>query len=176
MTPAAAKLLMCVCAGSTGAAVVPAAQKVRSAMKPRPAVHRIVSNPGPVAAAIGVPCVQVAGVPGGAGGGAVGLGDAGSVFLATPGDNGMGGGGISGGRGGGFDGGSGGGGGGFGNVGFQPGTPGQPIVSPPPPGAPGVPALPESSPTPEPAVWAMSIIGFGVVGGAMRWQRRPVTA
>ena len=176
MTPAAAKLLMCVCAGSTGAVMVPAVHKARAAMH-RPAVHRAAvhqaSAPG---AALAVPCVPIAsGAPGGGlGGGIDGLPtESGLSVISGPAGNSLGGGGFGPGPdygpggsldsagGGSFPGG--GGGGGIGG-GVGGGTPGVPVVTP------------ITGTVPEPASWAMMIGGFATVGGAMRWQRRGVVA
>jgi hypothetical protein len=186
MTPAAAKLLMCVCAGSTGAVMVPVAHKARAAYA-RPAVHRaMVRAPAAAAASAiaAVPCVPLA-----SGGGAGGLPAA--LPLAPPAaDLGMfspadarGAGGFA--RGGGGNGISGGGGfsdygpaadmsgplpggvapgGGIvdgigGGIGGGTETPG-PVVTP--------------ATVPEPAGWAMLISGFTMIGGGLRWQRRGI--
>ncbi len=45
MSALASKALMCVCAGAVGAASVPVANKVRSFVKPRPAVARSMNKP-----------------------------------------------------------------------------------------------------------------------------------
>jgi hypothetical protein len=171
MTPAAAKLLMCVCAGSTGAVIVPAVHKARAAMH-RPAVHRAAvhhaSTPG---AALAVPCVPIAGgAPGdgGIGGGIGGLPtESGLAMIGGPAANSIGGGfgpGPDYGPGGSVASGDGmfpgGGGGGSVGGGVGGGTPGVPVVTP------------IAGTVPEPASWAMMIGGFATVGGATRWQRR----
>ena len=177
MTPAAAKLLMCVCAGSTGAVMVPAAHKVRAAFN-RPAVHRAVANgPARRAAASAIaaaPCVPLASA-----GGAGGL--PGTIPLETPvadlgsfgqrtlaGGNGIG---------------AGSGRGSIGDGGFSVfgpgadfsgalpgglGNPGGGVISP------GTVLTPTSGSVPEPAGWAMMITGFSITGIASRWQRRAV--
>lgn len=168
MATVASKLLMCVCAGTTGAAVVPAAKAVRHQLSPkrtvaRPAVQRVAAAP-PVIAAAAVPCLpDVAGSASGIDGLALTLpgietplpGTAGPSRLSVPGEVGEL---LSGAGGGGFAGGGGGGGG---------------LV---PPGTPPVAGPPSSSNAPEPAAWALMIIGFGALGGAMRWARRPAIA
>jgi hypothetical protein len=55
-----------------------------------------------------------------------------------------------------------------------PGTPGGPDVpgGPGTPGTPGTPVTPPPSAVPEPASWAMMVLGFGFAGGAIRRRRR----
>ncbi len=187
MTPAAAKLLMCVCAGSTGAVMVPAAHKAKAAFG-RPAVHRAVTHRPAAAGAVAIaaaPCLPIV-TAGGAGGLPA------TLPLETPvadlglfsgagarGGNASGGGGIATG-----------GGGSIGGGGFSDFGPAADMSGPLPSGpgaAPGsgvvlgggvVPTAPVLIPTaaavPEPASWAMMISGFSIVGGGMRWQRRVV--
>ena len=167
MSPSLAKLLMCVCAGGTGAAIVPAAKAIHNKISPRQAVvqkavAQVVpcepiftagpplgvpdlgfSAPGEALPAIGTEAAVSS--PAGYGGNRPGL--------AFGGGGGGGGGFISGGGGGG-SGGSGG------------GTPGG-GGTPPPTG---------SSNAPEPAAWAMMITGFGLLGGTMRYVRNRNTA
>lgn len=171
MTPAAAKLLMCVCAGSTGAVMVPAVHKARSAMH-RPAAQHASAHV-PAGGVMASPCAPIASaapllapigdMPAQAGLASLGqLADGGAPngFGGYPGgDSGM----FDGGEGGYFGGGSGGGGiggGGGGGGGTGGGTPGTPPVGP------------VLGTVPEPASWAMMLSGFGAMGGAMRWQRR----
>jgi hypothetical protein len=168
MTPAAAKLLMCVCAGSTGALVVPAAHKARAAMS-RPSVHRAAVRSAAAPAAIAAaPCLQITSAPpaltpvtempaeSGSGDLAQLTGVGANAFagsgsgLAYGGinDDGVGGGALVGGVGIGGSGGAGG------------------VIAP----APII--TPVSGAVPEAASWAMMIGGFGTLGTAMRWQRR----
>ena len=145
---------MCVCAGSTGAAMVPVANKVRAAIKPRPAVHRPVA--GSVAAAQApTPClpfdeaVTSAGLAGEQPPAFSTLSPAASDFAAQGSPyTSLGGGGFD--TGPGLLGAIGGGGSDVGG---------------------GIPALPITNAVPEPATWAMMIAGVGIVGGAMRWRR-----
>lgn len=153
MTPAAAKLLMCICAGSTGAVMVPAAQKVRVAMKPRPAVHRVTA---PVAAAVtaAVPCTAM--TPIALGDGLPTLAPAGfsmldeTAALASSGSPA----GAAGAP-------------GFGGVG--------PLLPLPRPGT-SLPSPPITSPAPELTTWSMMVVGAGIVGGTLRWRRRDLAA
>ena len=180
MTPAAAKLLMCVCAGSTGAVVVPAVHKARAALhhlSPQHASAHTSATPGNSMAS---PCAPIASAapllaPIAAMPPQAGLGDLGQLAdnspdAANPYRIGFPGGGYGApnGGGGGFPGGgglgngsSGGGGGGGGTPGTTPGSP--PVVPP---------VVPGSGTVPEPASWAMLLAGFGTLGGVMRWQRR----
>ncbi len=179
MTPAAAKLLMCVCAGSTGAVMVPVAHKARAAFA-RPAVHRAAAR-GPVRSAAAsaiaaAPCVPLASA-GGAGALPTTIpletpiADLGTFSQPRPaGGNGFGAGGrddsISGG---GFSdfgpstGASGSLPGSFGSAGSGGG-----IISS------GQGVTPTAATVPEPAGWAMMISGFSITGIGMRWQRRVV--
>lgn len=179
MTPMAAKLLMCVCAGSTGAAIIPVAHKARSLMRPRPAVHRSVAAK-PIAAAA-LPCIPASVAPAIAGGGGEELAPSaltafsqGPDAAAGPGGRGAsssvpfdddGGFLLGGGRSAGTIGGGGGGGG----IGGAPGAPGLP-ASPP------VTATPTVSAAPEPTSWVLMVTGFGLVGGGLRWHRRVALA
>lgn len=158
MTPAAAKLLMCICAGSTGAVMVPATQKVRAAMKPRPAVHRVAARATSAANSIAaVPCTALT---------SIALGD-GSTGLASVGFTNLDGGDA------------------VSSPGFATGVPGSagtgggggggtllPLAVPPA----GQPSLPNTSSAPEVTTWSMMVVGAGVVGGTMRWRRREQTA
>ncbi len=174
MSPAAAKLLMCVCAGGTGAAVVPASTAIKHRLSPRHAVVRphTVATAIPAVLAGPVPCAPtLAAAPLGApDGGLTGLASGlpgiegltqpvegvsfnennlvpsaiGEALGSSSGGALIGGGGGSGGGGGGSGGGGGGGGG---------GTP------------------PAPSTAPEPTSWALMIAGFGLAGGAMRYRR-----
>ncbi len=176
MTPAVAKLLMCVCAGSTGAVVVPAVNRARAAIH-RPAVHRAAAaRPAAAVLAQAAPCLEISGgvpvllpitdMPAEAGGGGLGqLAGGGGGFGGYGGDYGGG----SGGGGGGYGGGPGGGGGipgggGPGGGGGGPDGPGIPVITP------------ISAAVPDVANWALMISGFTGIGGAMRWQRRGVAA
>jgi hypothetical protein len=171
MSPAAAKLLMCICAGSTGAAVVPVVKQVRALARPHPAVHRAVAHrpaPSPTPVSLPMqapPCPTIAYMsPVGAAGpslvptsGAFAMPGAGNGGASDP---------I------GFDrpaafgpavGGS---------TAFAEAPGGGPMVASPPGGV-GLPngALPASSGTPEPAAWGLMIGGFGLVGEALRRRR-----
>ena len=142
---------MCVCAGTTGAAIVPVAHKARAAMRPHHAVHQRASAP-----AMAAPCLDVPALPAIAALPEVGTVPALADAMAAPQSP------WSTARGGraGFAGGAaslGGGGGG--------GSAPTPTVLPPAP-TPGA--------VPEPVSWAMMITGFGVVGSVLRWQRREV--
>ncbi len=155
MTPAA-KLLMCVCAGSTGAVMVPAAHKVRAAIKPRPAIH---SAPAQRAAVAAVPCAAIPQIV--LGDGLSDLGPSGFAAL----DNNVA---LSPAR---FSGGAGNSGvnilGGGGN-----GTPPPALLKP----ENLLPSPPTTSPTPEVTTWSMMVVGAGAVGGAIRWRRREQSA
>jgi hypothetical protein len=153
VTPAA-KLLMCVCAGSTGAVMVPAAHKVRAAIRPRPAIH---SAPAHNTAIAAVPCAampQIAlgdGLPGLSPNGFGVLDD--NIAL-TPAGFPVGAGAI-------------------GNAGAAASP-----ALPPPPLRPEnlLPSPPVTSPAPEVSTWSMMVVGASVVGGAIRWRRREQTA
>lgn len=163
MSPAAAKLLMCVCAGSTGAAVVPIAHHARAVFKARPAVHRSVRTPAPPEAGLArsvaaVPCAPALN-PATAGIGMPVLASPGiqeTAGLATPG-NALSGSGSSFSAGG-FDGPGG---------GIPTGSGFTPI------GGIGAPnSVPSASPAPEVATWSMIVAGTGIVGGTLRYRRR----
>lgn len=175
MSSIASKLLMCVCAGGTGAAIVPVSKAVRNQSAPRHAAAPKRAAPMAVAAAA-APCAPVvadAGLtPSLAGLGGISplltldsapsaISPAGSL-LGRPGDIGdilasSGSGGFAPGSGGSVGGGGGGGGGGgTGDGGTGPGG--------------GLP--PVASNAPEPTSWALMIGGFGLLGGAMRYTRR----
>ena len=170
MSSLASKLLMCVCAGGTGAAIVPVSKAVRHQVAPRHAtVKRVAAAPMAVAAA---PCVPIvvgnALTPVGLDAlspmlaldsappmltSAIGpqletLGEVGDILA------------INGGIGSTSGGGGGGGGGGIGGGG----------------GAPNGGLPPDASNAPEPTSWALMIGGFGLLGGAMRYSRRHTTA
>jgi hypothetical protein len=173
MSPSIAKLLMCVCAGTTGATVVPAIKHGRALLKPRPAVHRPVAlpvqaSPCPAAAVAssGGGDMPIAGI-----GGFASLGEAQPIDIATLGSGGALGkslGGVA------FDRGLFPGAGGgippadFGSLSSTAPGPGVP----PGAGAGLLAATPVTSGAPEPAGWTLMISGFGLLGGAMRWQRR----
>ena len=169
----ASKLLMCVCAGGTGAAIVPVSKAVRQSVAPRQAIARKAPT-APIALAA-VPCIPtVAGGeigPGLAGLGGISpllplasadlapsiagpsqLGSLGEIGDILAGSSGFAAGGNAGGGAGGGSGGGGGTGGGGG----------------------GLP--PVSSNAPEPTSWVLMIGGFGVLGGAMRYVRRSRSA
>jgi hypothetical protein len=155
VTPAA-KLLMCICAGSTGAVMVPATHKVRAAIRPRPAIHSAPAHSPAIAA---VPCAAVPQIA--LGDGLPEMGPSGFAALdsnvaTSP---------I------GFSGGSGGG---------QGGVLGGGAGASPPPALlkPEIvlPSPPITSPTPEVTTWSMMVVGAGAVGGAIRWRRREQTA
>ena len=172
MSPAAAKLLMCVCAGGTGALVAPVAHRVIHATT-RHAVHR--SAPAVARPVAAVPCAPD-GIASSALRGTVAslapletapilpqstdlaahLATGSSPLEIVEGGGGFGyaGGGIGGGIGGGVGGGIGGG------SGAGPGVGG------------GVVTLPGSSSAPEPQNWALMVAGFGTLGGALRATRR----
>ena len=171
MSVIGSKLLMCVCAGATGAAVVPVAQRARAALGHRsavhgPAVHRSAavhhraapsaSAPLPVNCTLSIAgftpvALPVEAAPQSAAAAAAAPMALGGFGVAGFGDSGIGGGVISPGMG------QGGGGGG----GVSPGA------------APGFPAAPEPvDSVPEPGTWTMMISGFGLAGTGMRWQRR----
>ncbi len=166
MTPAMAKLLMCVCAGGTGALVAPVAHRAIHAIAPHrshAAVHRV------AAPAVAVPCEPVGGLamapplggpnllspleaPGALAQPTGNAGAAGESF-ASFGGFGIGGAGpLSGGGGGGGGGGGAPGGGGSGGGGIVP--------------------LPGGSSAPEPQNWALMLTGFGSIGAVMRSARR----
>jgi hypothetical protein len=146
---------MCVCAGSTGAVMVPVAHKVRAAIKPRPAIHSAPVHSSGIAA---VPCAAVPQIA--AGDGLPNLSPSGfgvpenSIALA-PVQFAGGGGGI---------GAIGGGTGGIGGIGGAL----------PPPLNPGtfLPSPPVTGSVPETTTWSMMIVGAGAVGGTIRWRRR----
>lgn len=134
--------------------MVPAAHKVRAAIRPRPAIH---SAPAHTATIAAVPCTampQIAlgdGLPGLSPNGFGVLDDSGVLTAASfP----VGGGAV-------------GGPGGAGGVGLSP-----------PPLKPEnlLPAPPITSPAPEVSTWSMMVVGASVVGGAIRWRRREQTA
>ena len=161
MTPAAAKLLMCVCAGSTGAVMVPAVHKARTLMKPRPAAHRIAA--APLETMRGLPCIPATASASGLIGDGAGLAPISDFTEVTavpvPQDERAGG--RSHAPATGPD-------GGFGHGGGLIAAPGLPAV--PGPGA--IVPTPGTSPAPEPAGWAMMITGFGLLGGVLRWRRQ----
>ena len=174
MSPAAAKLLMCVCAGGTGAAVVPAATAIHHRISPRHAVYHPASSVAraiPASLASAIPCAPtLAAAPlGTPQGGLTGLSSGlpgieglsppvqGVSFnenAITPSAIGEALAASSGGPLIGSGGDSGGGGGG-----------GTPIN----PGGGG--GAPPASNAPEPTSWALMIAGFGFAGGAMRFRR-----
>lgn len=142
---------MCVCAGATGAAVVPVVHKARASLFHRAAVHSsavprastplpitcaptIASAVPPIAAPASSEAVEMALLAAPGGGGLTGAG--GGFIAPAPGI-----------------------GGGGGIPGAGPYLP--PVV--PPVGAGAV---------PEPATWTMLVSGFGMVGAGVRWQRR----
>ncbi len=171
MSPAAAKLLMCICAGSTGAAIVPVVKQARALTRPHTAVHRVVAHrPAPSPARVPLPmqappCPTIAGTAPGAG--------VGATFVPASGASAMPGAGIGGGSDPiGFDrpaavgtevGGS---------TAFAVAPFGAPMIALPP-GDVGLPigALPAGSGAPEPAAWGLMIGGFGLVGAALRRRR-----
>ncbi len=167
MSPAAAKLLMCVCAGGTGAAVVPASQAIKHRLSPRHAVYR----PTPAATAIpaalasSVPCAPtLAAAPLGTPPGLTGLASGlpgieglsppveGISFNGNPVSPSTIGEALAASSGGALIGGGTGGGGGGGGG-------GTPILPPAP------------SSAPEPTSWALMISGFGFAGAALRYRR-----
>lgn len=170
MSSVASKLLMCVCAGGTGAAIVPVSKAVRHQVAPRHAAAPKRAAPMTVAAAV-APCAPVI-ADGGLTPSLAGLGglspmlslDSTPVGLASPGPQlgsiGEIGDIIASTAGGGFTAGGGGIGGGGGGGGGVPGGG----------GGGGLP--PVASNAPEPTSWALMIGGFGLLGGAMRYNRR----
>lgn len=154
MSPVAAKLLMCTCAGAMGAASVPAFHKARALMQPRPAAHHLVRTAAPA-----VPCLPFGtgeAISMGAGtlpdvaiDTAQAAAEAGTALSltarSTPAHGPWS-----------LDG------SGAGSAGASPGGNG------------GVAGPPVASPAPEPETWAMLLIGLGAVGGGVRWQRRPL--
>lgn len=170
MNPLAAKLLMCVCAGGTGAAILPAVHHFRHAS--RPLVHHAVAAATvpcaviPVAVVAALPDLPVAGGPDGlrqsvsiagfdtqasglrggnygrAGGAPLYVSDSSGVYA-----------------------------GGGGGPGVYPGGGGPPVGIPVTGGGIGS-EVPPASELPDAASWAMMIAGFGVVGGSMRYSRR----
>jgi hypothetical protein len=156
--------------GAGGAAVAP---KVVHAVK-RPSIVRDLSRPAPAVAVVEAPiCAQ--GLELAAVGDDVVLADA---PQAAPGGGGIGGApGSSGGGfapiGGGFAPGFG---GGFapgvpGGGGVTPGGPGGPIVGTPEGSGPATPPTIAPTPVPEPGAWLTMIVGFGLVGFALRRPR-----
>ena len=179
MSPAAAKLLMCVCAGGTGVAVVPTATAIKHRLSPRHAVFHPASPvqsaalgqplpcaPTLAAAPIGVPQLGLGGLSSGvpmleapAAAAASGFAVNGAA-LPISADRSTGealalatGGGTTGGGGTPISGGGGSGGGSGGG------------------GSGGGGVLPIPSGAPEPTSWALMITGFGLLGGAMRYRR-----
>ncbi len=169
MNPLAAKLLMCVCAGGTGAAILPAVHHFRHAS--RPLVHHAVAASAvpcaviPAAVVAALPDLPVAGGPDGlrqsvsvAGldaqasglpGGNYGRAGGAPLYLSDSS-------GVYGGGSGAYPGGGGG---------------GPPIGVPVPGGGIGS-EVPPASELPDAASWALMIAGFGVVGGSLRYSRR----
>lgn len=188
MTPAAAKLLMCVCAGSTGAVMVPAVHKARAALHHPSAQHASAHTAVAPGNSMASPCAPVASAapllaPVGAMPAQPGLGDLGQLADNSPGGPNANGVGFAGGGYGPSYGGDGGylGGGGPGIGGIGGGGPGgaggpgggRPSGAGPGGSIPGGPVVtPVSGTVPEPASWAMLVTGFGAMGGAVRWQRR----
>jgi hypothetical protein len=135
--------------------MVPAAQKVRAAIKSRPAVHRVASPvAAKVASAAAVPCSAL--TPIALGDGLPGLSPA--TFSVLDESAAMSTAGFSGGASG------------------APGTGGAgPLLPLAKPGI-GLPSLPNTSPAPEVTTWSMMVVGAGVVGGTLRWRRREQAA
>ena len=171
---------MCVCAGGTGASVVPVTRAIREHRAP---THAVARRAPPLAlAAAAVPCLPtiadgalapaLAGIAGlsplltldapaspvSTSGIATRLGTLGAVGDALASSGGGFGTAPAGG------GGGGGGGGGSGGGGSAPGTGGAT------PGSGGI--IPSVSNAPEPTSWLLMIGGFGVLGGAMRYARK----
>ncbi len=179
MTPAASKLLMCLCAGSTGAAIAPAVHHLRPYLKPHRAAAQHVAAAPIAESPVVAPCADV--ISGGTAAAGnndavapIGLPDsgfgaaAGSAFAAGA----LGRGGAFGGGASQLSGASGGGGLPSGNP-----LPVSPIASSPISGvAPGesiayLSPVTIRSPMPEPATWVLAIGGLGTVGAAMRRSR-----
>lgn len=154
------KLLMCVCAGATGATVVPVAQKARASLFHRAAAHSLAapraSAPLPVSCAPTIASAVPAALPAGE---APAMAEMASLAPLSGGAGGIG---FAGGSGGflspGTGTGVGGGGGGGGSGPYLPPT------VPTPGGGHGS--------VPEPGTWTMMISGFGMIGAGVRWQRR----
>ncbi len=135
MSPAVTKLLLCLCAGTTGAAVVPVAHRARAMLTARPAAHHIVRSRPKFAAAS--PRL-----------------DAAPQFVCPP-------------------------------IRMALISPVLPVLETAPiaPAFDAAPtfvpstvnlfanAVPLASSAPEPTSWTLMIIGFGALGGMLRWQR-----
>lgn len=177
------QLCAVVAAGGVGAGGAAVAPRIAHAVK-RPAIVRDLSRPAPAVVAVEAPvCAQ--GLEVAAVGDDVLLADA---APAASGGGGGGGGGTAPGSGGGgfalgggfapiggFGGGGSGGGGGGGFTPFVPGG-GGPGGGRPPDSGPTTPPDIRPTPVPEPGTWLMLIVGFGLVGVAVRRGRRPAQA
>ena len=161
MTPAATKILMCICAGTTGATVVPVVQKARTMLVTRKVRPHPVAVAAPVAVPRAAPVVApsvacaplLAGLSGVDAVGSLAAPQAAdSAFATIPaGLDTM-------------------------AVSDLSGvTTGGPTAFKPQPGVNPVGDVMKSS-APEPTSWALMIIGFGTLGGALRWRRlKPLT-
>ena len=181
MHPLLSKLTTCVCAAGTGAAVLPTAHAIQRHYAPHHIAHHakavpaaaLVSRsdclPGAALAGAALTSMTPLGLDGGPAAAApvssegFPFGPPAGVDRLTPASTG--GGGAPGGFGGGYDEG---GGGNYGGGG-APGQPGGPSPSSPPTGGSSNPSA-----LPEPASWALMVIGFGTLGGALRLRQSSV--
>ena len=170
---------MCVCAGTTGAAVLPVAHHVQAALKTRTSMHRSIRHhptpaitaPRALAAVSCAPAVSVSVA-------AIGMSspvspDLDQPSMTTAGELANTGAGFGGGYGSGngaapvgFEGPGGGGGGLSFGGGMRPQIGGGAALGP----------IPATSPAPEVATWAMMVTGIGVTGGTLRYRRRQPSA
>ena len=184
VTPVLSKLMMCVCAAGTGAAIVPAVHVAQRHFSPHhAAVHRPGRRARGATLAIRPDCLPGVTAAGGGlgGGGSDGMTSLGLAADVAPGrdTDGFPFGGFS--RlpdGGGGDG-AGPGGGPGSSIPSTPVVPGQPTSPPTPsgpagpivPGPPSAPGIPSISNAPEPASWLLMVAGFGLTGGLTRHRR-----